>query len=135
MLLPEVDAGRVHGKFREMMARYKTVSAEIGYRTTQRAGESGRDTDGAEEDTVKRYETLGNQKWAHWSRWRSIFGHCARADLSNVSETITPVKKVTTPPNSPASPVEQGKRKKRAAAAGTNEFCKPVHLNVTMHAD
>jgi hypothetical protein len=43
-LLCAVDAGRVRKKFAEMMCKYKDTSAKIGYRTTQKTGESGKAT-------------------------------------------------------------------------------------------
>jgi hypothetical protein len=93
LLLEQVDAFRVRAKFREMMGKYKSVCIQVGFRTTQRTGESGRDTEGMERDNMKMVEKKAQKIWPHWSAWYVAFGHCARADMSKTSESLTPLKR------------------------------------------
>ena len=92
-LLAEVTAARVQAKFNEMMSKYKTVCSAIGYRVTQATGESGKATEGHENHNITYYEKKENDEWPLWSKWRSLFGHCARADMTTISESISQLKK------------------------------------------
>jgi hypothetical protein len=42
---------------------------------------------------MKSVEKKANKSWPHWSQWYVAFGRCARADLTNISESLTPVKR------------------------------------------
>jgi hypothetical protein len=47
---------------------------------------------------MKSVEKKANKIWPHWSQWYVAFGRCARADMTIISESLTPVKRAEHPP-------------------------------------